>query len=116
MKTLTVHEGVAGIEGKDTLDVSTLEFGKCRGCLACRFAKKCVSYNDDAQKALDIIKDYTHLDIHLTDGQDTFERLLYRMLYGLKSTGRTYTLNGATQTHSASEVARLLNWLGYKQV
>ena len=116
METLTIHAGVAGLESKDTLDVSTLQFGKCRGCLACRFAKKCVSYNDDAQKALDIIKDYDHLDIHLTDGQDIFERLLYRMLYGLKSTGRTYTLHGAAQTHSASEVARLLNWLGYKQV
>lgn len=116
MKTLILHEGVTGIGGDGTLDVNTLVFAKCRGCLACRFAKKCVSYNDDAQKALDIVAGYSHLDIHLTDGNDTVERLLYRMLYGLKSTGRTYTLHGATQTHSASEVSRLLNWLGYEQV
>lgn len=116
MKTLTLHEGVAGIEGNDTLDVNALQFGKCRGCLACRFAKKCVSYDDDAQKALDIVAGYTHLEIHLAHGNDTVERLLYRILYGLKSTGRTYTLHGATQSRSASEVSRLLNWLGYRQV
>lgn len=101
-------------EGVEVIAVSEKEIGKCRGCLACRRVKKCITYLDDAQKCIPIITEASHLDIYLQP-EGNIQRLMDRVLYALDGTGKTFTFH----TEDEKEVEylrRMLLWCKYTEV
>ena len=111
----TRREGLP-LQGDDlpVIAVSEKHIGKCRGCMRCKYVKKCIAYQDDAQECLPLIQEAAHLDIYLQSGSQT--RLLFdRTLYALEGEGRTFTLH-VEDDAEAEYLKNLLTWVGYKEV
>ena len=107
-------ESIPQTSEEELIVVSEKEIGKCRGCLACRRVKKCITYEDDAQRWIPIVTAADHLDIYLQlDG--SIQRLLDRVLYALDGTGKTFTLH-VEDDKEVEYLRRLLLWCKYRQV
>ena len=91
-------ETVPQIEGTELIAVSEKEIGKCRGCLACRRVKKCI----------------THLDIYLQP-EGNIQRLMDRVLYALDGTDKTFTFH-IEDNKEEEYLRRMLLWCKYTEV
>jgi len=107
-------ETVPQIEGTELIAVNEKEIGKCRGCLACRRVKKCITHLDDAQKCIPIITEASHLDIYLQP-EGNIQRLMDRVLYALDGTGKTFTFHIGDEKE-VEYLRRMLLWCKYTEV
>ena len=107
-------DSIPQLSAEGLIVVSEKELGKCRGCLACRRVKNCVTYQDDAQRCIPIITAADHLDIYLQP-ESNIKRLLDRVLYALDGTGKTFTLH-VEDGKEADYLRRLLLWCKYVEV
>lgn len=107
-------DSVAQPEGFGLIVVNEKEIGKCRGCLACRRVKRCITYLDDAQKCIPVITESAHLDIYLQP-EGNIRRLMDRVLYALDGTGKTFTFH-IEDNKEEEYLRRMLLWCKYTEV
>ena len=107
-------DSIPQVSEEELIVVSEKEIGKCRGCLACRRVKKCITYEDDAQRCIPIVTAASHLDIYLQP-EGNIQRLLDRVLYALDGTGKTFTLH-IEDAKEVEYLRRLLLWCKYTEV
>ena len=107
-------DSIPQVSEEELIVVSEKEIGKCRGCLACRRVKKCITYEDDTQRCIPIVTAASHLDIYLQP-EGNIQRLLDRVLYALDGTGKTFTLH-IEDAKEVEYLRRLLLWCKYTEV
>ena len=118
MKKLTIctrrADNIPENEGVETIVITEKQIGKCRGCLACRRVKKCITYMDDAHVCIPLLNEAEHWDIFFQP-ESTIQRLLDRVLYALDGTGKTFTFH-VEDDKETDYVRRLLVWAKYKEI
>lgn len=107
-------ETIPQVAEEGLIVVTEKEIGKCRGCLACRRVKKCITYLDDAQKCIPVITEATHIDIYLQP-EGSIQRLMDRILYALDGTGKTFSFH-INDNKEEEYLRHMLLWCKYTEV
>ena len=114
MKSLTIYEGPQQ-ENAEGIAVESLNIGRCKGCMRCRFVKGCIVYSDDAQKTIPKLLSADHLILRVVDGT-AIRNLLERTLFAIASSkGKTYTVQGNSSNEITPHIRRILDWCGYQE-